>query len=534
MRNLKIFILLLTCTTSHIIWGQDDHLGGKEIKDSIVNKINPELSNSPVSSSKTSRKKHKKSLSFYLSLDSLLSSSPDFKLKESRLYDYYTIQFAIEQSIKKAENRGYPFYKIEQELIQEQPLILALKADLGPYIVIDSVINIGNASILPGVMASLSEIKPKEAYNEKNLQKFQKRINNYSYLSAKQAPKLVLETSNNKLYVQIDKNKGSNFNGIIGIQPDAKTGKASITGDLDLKLRNVFSHAEKIDLKWQRLADQTQKLNINADLPFIFKSNFGIAASFELYKRDTSFLYLSPVLALKYYLGSNQWLRLFYQSEQNNVLTQSMSLSLNNNNEQTSNYRINSFGLGWNLTQLDYPFNPRKGLNMDLSISYGIKKLNRTTTMDSVNINDIQVNYTTNIQWFIPLFKKQTLYLGLNSAYNSAENLYYNELYRIGGNELLRGFDEESFFASWYQCFTIEYRFLYEKNSNFFIFYDLAYWEQKYLDNFEFDWPFGFGIGTRFGSKIGIFSISYALGKSFNNPIEFRNGKVHFGYSALF
>jgi len=48
------------------------------------------------------------------------------------------------------------------------------------------------------------------------------------------------------------------------------------------------------------------------------------------------------------------------------------------------------------------------------------------------------------------------------------------------------------------------------------------------------DHPFGFGAGFSFGTNIGIFSISYALGQQLNNPILMRNGKVHFGYIAYF
>jgi hypothetical protein len=48
------------------------------------------------------------------------------------------------------------------------------------------------------------------------------------------------------------------------------------------------------------------------------------------------------------------------------------------------------------------------------------------------------------------------------------------------------------------------------------------------------DTPFGFGAGISFETKAGIFSINYALGKQFNNPIELRSGKIHFGIVNYF
>ena len=80
---------------------------------------------------------------------------------------------------------------------------------------------------------------------------------------------------------------------------------------------------------------------------------------------------------------------------------------------------------------------------------------------------------------------------------------------------------------------SLEYRFLLDKNSNAFIFYDQGIYEDNTL-TYKIDNPFGVGAGISFGSKIGIFSISYALGKQENNPLEFRNGKIHFGYITYF
>ena len=48
------------------------------------------------------------------------------------------------------------------------------------------------------------------------------------------------------------------------------------------------------------------------------------------------------------------------------------------------------------------------------------------------------------------------------------------------------------------------------------------------------DTPYGFGTGITFETKLGIMSVSYALGKEFDNPIYFRNGKIHFGIINYF
>ena len=112
--------------------------------------------------------------------------------------------------------------------------------------------------------------------------------------------------------------------------------------------------------------------------------------------------------------------------------------------------------------------------------------------------------------------------------------LFRNEVYRIGGLKTLRGTDEAGIFASSYAIGTVEYRFLFEENSNFFVFVDQGWWEDQSVSPLLTDTPLGFGAGTSFETKAGIFSITYALGRQFSNPVELRGGKVHFGFSSLF
>ena len=104
----------------------------------------------------------------------------------------------------------------------------------------------------------------------------------------------------------------------------------------------------------------------------------------------------------------------------------------------------------------------------------------------------------------------------------------------LGGNQLLRGFDEESIFATNYVLGTIEYRYLIGQNSYFFVFGDMAYLKNKTNENDFSNRPIGVGAGMTFETKAGIFGISYALGKLEKTAFEFRAAKVHFGFVSLF
>ncbi|MBL4667825.1 MAG: BamA/TamA family outer membrane protein, partial [Flavobacteriales bacterium] len=139
-----------------------------------------------------------------------------------------------------------------------------------------------------------------------------------------------------------------------------------------------------------------------------------------------------------------------------------------------------------------------------------------------------------NIDYYIPITKRSVIKLSSKNGYIFNENLFDNELLRIGGLLTLRGFDEESIFASLYTIETLEYRYILEQNSYLFLFIDGAYYENDGIDKFISDRPFGFGAGMSFETKAGIFSISYAIGKQFDNPIVFRSAKIHFGFVNFF
>ena len=98
----------------------------------------------------------------------------------------------------------------------------------------------------------------------------------------------------------------------------------------------------------------------------------------------------------------------------------------------------------------------------------------------------------------------------------------------------MRGFDEESIFASEYGVATVEYRYLVGLNSYFFLFTDLGYAENNSLDVKTSNTFIGSGLGMAFETKAGIFNISLALGKRNDVQLDVRQAKIHLGYVTYF
>ncbi|MFM2136071.1 MAG: hypothetical protein RL021_1471, partial [Bacteroidota bacterium] len=135
---------------------------------------------------------------------------------------------------------------------------------------------------------------------------------------------------------------------------------------------------------------------------------------------------------------------------------------------------------------------------------------------------------------FVPLNNRSVAALMSKSAFIGGSTLFSNELYRIGGLRSLRGFDEESIFASAYTIATAEYRFITEQNSYLFGFFNAARYQNSSQGASLSGTPWGFGAGYTFQTRLGILSISYALGKQGGDPLLVRSGKVHFGVINYF
>lgn len=427
------------------------------------------------------------------------------------------------------ENNGYPF--VSSKFINIQIDSNVFNADLfiqrGPQIVYDTLIIKGDGKINHGILSYYLNVKKGKPYSEKDLSRISEKIKNMNFINEIRSHEIIFKEGKAAVYVYIEKGKSSNANGIVGIQPNNQTGKINVTGDVQLKLQNVFKIAETIKVKWQKLQPQTQDLEVFINFPLLFKTPFGIEGAFNLYKRDTSFLDLIGRAGLFYTLSNFNSIGIFYKYEDSKIL----NTITNPNSLGLTPVTKNHFGINLHFQRFDNFRNPTRGYEVNSDISF----VNRSITefeQDTIAIVSKNNAYEISIeaQTFIPLGKRHTIKIRGQGFYQIAPRLYRNELFRIGGLNTLRGFDEESINVSSAAIGTIEYRFLLDQFSNIFAFFDIAGYESNSIEKYVKDYPFGFGAGINFSTKFGTFSLTYALGHQMDNPIKFQSSKVHFGY----
>ena len=184
-------------------------------------------------------------------------------------------------------------------------------------------------------------------------------------------------------------------------------------------------------------------------------------------------------------------------------------------------------------------FNPYQGWLINVNGGAGTNKIIKNINLENVNYDSVNLESSIleanlKLSYFQPIGKTSTILLRINSATKNSLNLSTNQLFRIGGLNTIRGFDEQSIFATSYAISTIEYRFLFDTHSRISVFYDLGWYEESSITKYKTDIPYGFGVGITFGTNAGMFTLNYGLGSQLGNPISFKTGKIHFGFVNIF
>jgi len=462
------------------------------------------------------------------------------KVFNNRPFNNRQLYSLYEKTIVHYENHGYPFasLKIDSIKINGPKIAANLHLTKNKLYKIDSVKIVGSATISDRYIQNYIRIKDGDYYNEVLIKNISNRIKEIPFVEEQTPYKVIFTKKESKIILNLKKKQASRFNGVLGIQPDEETGNIRLTGDIKLNLINSFKKGEEINFNWRSIQKSTQDLKARFVFPFLFNTPFGIDYNFKLFKKDTTFLDVYNKIGVRYALKGNNYVSVFFQNKSSSLLStkgfESLTVLPNYADVSTQLY-----GISMRFAQLDYRLNPRKGFEIDTEGSIGSKRIKKNPAIneelyEGLELNSNLYNFLLDANWYIPIKKRSVIKIGTKNGFTYNDNLFENELMRIGGLLTLRGFDEEIIYTSAYTIETIEYRYLLEQNSYLYVFFDGAYYENKQLNSYLSDRPFGFGTGMSFETKAGIFSISYALGKQFDNPVLFKNAKVHFGFVNYF
>lgn len=458
-----------------------------------------------------------------------------------QLADWLSIQ---DQILRYAENHGYPFAQVRlQPVISAERAITAMIDFVpGQQILLDSLIVIGNTKIDPFYLRAYLGLEPGQPFSQAQLEDADRKLNNLLFLKRDKATDLHFRDNRVSPIFYLSNKKASRFDFIIGVLPNSQqNSRLLVTADLEAEFQNAFGKGERVFAKFEQLRPATQELQIAVDYPYLLRLPFGSSLDFQLHKRDSTFLDVEWEIGLQYLLGGGNQIQFFWRQEQSRLLAiNTTQLEQSQSLPDQLDLRQTLFGIDYQWQNLDYRFNPRRGWAIHTRLGLGNKRILRNVEIeelglgslyDDLNTKPLQYRLEVSAAKHWPLFQNSTIRLATNSGLIlSNATIYQNEQFRLGGNQLLRGFDEEFFFASRYSVNTLEYRLLISQNSYLFSFLDVGWLGNPNGDQY----PLGFGAGISLETSGGLFGVSLAYGKTGEAAIDFTSPKVHFGYVSLF
>ena len=469
--------------------------------------------------------------------------------------DIAQLQVIKERILNYYENNGYPFAGVFLDSIQitADAMNASLIVNRGPLYHIDSIRVRGKIKISNSFLQRYLGIPKGSIYNKDKLGQVSKRLLELPYLQEQQPSELLMLGTGSILDVYLLPKKSSQVNFLVGFLPaNSQTNKLQLTGDVNLHLRNALGTGETILLNWQQLQINSPRINIGYQQPYIFKSAFGLDFAFDLFKKDSTFLQLNAQLGIQYLLSANQSGKIFFQNQSSFLLGSGVDTNLVKATRQLPpniDVRAVNIGLDYELNTTNYRFNPKSGNELRLVSSVGIKTINRNNEIlglkdpsfdfgslyDSIKLRTYQLRAKVTAAHYFPAGKRSTLKTVFSGGVFSSQSVFRNELFQIGGYKLLRGFDEESIYATQYGVITLEYRNLVGLNSYLFTFMDAGWVKNKYqsiniTNNF-----ISAGMGLVFETRAGLLNLSFAVGKRNDVKLDLRqSSKIHFGYINYF
>jgi outer membrane protein assembly factor BamA len=452
---------------------------------------------------------------------------------------------------------GHPFASVglDSVTLSGDSLHGTLVVDKGLEYKIDSIHIVGKVKLKPHFIYPYLHLQKGMLYNQTLLNAIDKRLNELQFAQPSQPWDLTMLGSGSIVNVHLQPKRSNIINALLGVMPantDIPGSKLLITGEANILLRNAFEMGESLGIDWQQIQYKSPRLNLSYLQPYLFGSQAGVDFAFELFKKDSQFVNINFRIGVPYEFTGTKSAKVFFQQLSTNVTFVDTNL-IKSSHKLPDLADVSSSNLGvefeWNTT--DYRLNPRKGAEIFLSGTAGIKKIKKNSNIaqlvdtqmpdfkfeslyDTVKLKTYQVRLKAKAAQYLPISRMAVLKLAANAGWYQSQNYFRNELFQIGGYRLLRGFDEESIFARAFATGTAELRYLSGRNSYFFAFTDGGYAGYKdQIQSFNHSY-LGFGLGLALETKNSLVNLSWAVGKRNDLPLNLRQSKIHIGFVNFF
>jgi hypothetical protein len=425
----------------------------------------------------------------------------------------------MKSKIALLEKKGYSLANLQliNQQKNENSLFSELLLKLNAKRNITDLVIVGYDKFPAGIKKAITKKAKKATFNQDNLKQINDTFDKLQFVNQIKYPEILFTTDSTKIFVYVEKSKPNKFDGFIGFSNDDKS-KLTFNGYLDLQLQNILNTGEKFNLYWKNDGNQQTSFNIGTELPYIFKSPIGIKANLRIFKQDSTFQNTVTDLNLGYYFSYNTKAFVGYQKTTSVDIQNTNSFSLN---DFTNTFLTSSFEhLELNPDSFIFPERAK------FLVKFGTGNRTIASQKTSQFFTQLDMSYNFNLN------AKNSIFVRNQTFYLQSDDYIINELFRFGGINSIRGFNENSLQANAFTGIIAEYRYLLASNLYLYSITDFGYFQDK-TTNIE-DRLLGLGFGFGLFTKNGLFNLVYANGSTSEQAIKLSNSIVHISFKTNF
>ena len=472
----------------------------------------------------------KQSLVARIGISGMTVFSPDemrsqFETVPGALLHQATLEKDIDNVLIRYENSGYPLAKVHVDSLQIDSLDTSkLSFDLavteGPRVSLTEIKVEGNTSTRGYVIAREAYLRPTEIYDQEKVDGIRRRLERLAIFSSVGEPQLYLshdpgsaDTVSGGISIAVQEGNTNNFDGIVGyVPPAAGRGSGYFTGNVFVSMRNLFGTGRKVVVRWQQETQFTQQLEATYDEPWV--AGYPVNAEVGIFQRKQDSTYIKTRFDFRADVNLTTDLSIAGTLSQESVVPSA-------NLTYFSVFESNVLSVGGEIhyDTRDDIRNPTSGISYATAYSRGTKKITGPEQYLSLAPNQsfLVEQLSMDMECYATLFTRQVLFAGFHGKKITSDQLEQSDLFQIGGTNTVRGYLENQFYGSQVLWSNFEYRFLTGRLSNVFGFVDAGYFskppdilhalpsQEKFL--------YGYGVGTRLDTSLGILQVSLALGE---------------------
>ncbi|MGJ8761447.1 MAG: ShlB/FhaC/HecB family hemolysin secretion/activation protein [Polaribacter sp.] len=413
-----------------------------------------------------------------------------------------------------SEGKSFSKVKLKNITIKNKTLFADLTITPSKKRTINKVIIKGYDNFPKSYLKNYFNIKHTDIFNQEKILEISDASKNLDFIKEIKTPEVLFTRDSTLLYMYLKKHQNSSFDGIIGFA-SKEDGELLFNGNLEIQLNNILNTGEKFGLFWNSIGEEKQELKLNTEIPYIFNSRFSPELTFSIYKQDSTFLNSKFDSRIGYHINSKIKLTLTYNSEKSENLKE----NLTNNIETYSNYFL-GVQLKYSLPKNDFFLSNK--FKLDINPSFG----NRGTTNETTN----QFKLEASISYLWDLNLRSSIFIRNKTGHLNSDSYINNELFRIGGANSIRGFNEQSIFTHSYSFVNLEYRYLTSEKSYLYTITDLG----RINLNSKKENLIGLGFGYLFNTNNSQINISLSTGKINQQETDLKSVKLTINWKNYF